>query len=49
MIYNDWVDLIMKEFKVSFEEASVMYKAMLLARDVLRIGPPDDSFMNKPE
>ena len=49
MIYNDWVDLIMKEFKVTFEEASAMYKAMLLARDILRISIPDDNFMNKPE
>lgn len=49
MIYNDWVELIMKELNVTDKEACAIYKAMLLTRDILRINPAADNFMNKPE
>lgn len=49
MIYNDWVALIMKELNVTDKEACAIYKAMLLTRDILRINPAADNFMNKPE
>lgn len=49
MIYNDWIELIMKELHVTDKEASAIYKAMLLTRDILHIKPPSDDFMNKPE
>lgn len=49
MIYTDWIALIMEEFNVTDKEARAMYKAMLLARDILRINPAADNFMNPPE
>lgn len=49
MIYNDWINLIMKEFNVTDREASAIYKTMLAARDIIRLNPPAADFMNPPE
>lgn len=49
MTYGDWIALIMEEFNVTEKEARAMYKTMLLTRDILRINPAAENFMNKPE